>query len=182
MKRILILGCCGSGKSTFARQLHDVTGIPVIHLDQEYWRPGWIEPPKEEWDSIVADLADRETWIMDGNYARTYSFRIPRADTIIYLDKSTPTCVWRVYKRMFTHLGKVRPDMVEGCPERFNLEFLLYVLTFNFKRRKKQLNELDGLKKEKRVLVFRNDKEINAFLAETAKGKIVSKSEHNTTS
>jgi len=63
MKRILILGCCGSGKTSFARQLHAATQIPLIHLDREYWLPNWTEPPQEEWNRIVADLVQRETWI-----------------------------------------------------------------------------------------------------------------------
>ena len=164
MKRILILGCCGSGKSTLARRLHLKTQIPIIHLDQEYWQPNWTETPKEEWNSIVTKLVQQDTWIMDGNYSSSFHIRIPRADTIIYLDKSTATCMWRVYKRVLTHYGKVRPDMVEGCPERFDLEFMHYVLTFNLRNRKKQLRMLEKLKSEKQVFIFQKEKEIEDFL------------------
>ena len=166
MKRILILGCCGSGKSTFARQLHSKTQIPIIHLDQEYWQPNWVETPKEKWNSIVKKLAQRDTWIMDGNYSSSLHLRIPRADTIIYLDKSTSTCLYRVGKRVITHYGKVRPDMVEGCPERFDLEFMHYVLTFNLRNRKKLLKKLEGLKNEKQVFIFQKEKEIIKFINE----------------
>ena len=164
MKRILILGCCGSGKSTLARRLHLKTQIPIIHLDQEYWQPNWTETPKEEWNSIVTKLVQQDTWIMDGNYSSSFHIRIPRADTIIYLDKSTATCMWRVYKRVLTHYGKVRPDMVEGCPERFDLEFMHYVLTFNLRNRKKLLRRIEELKSEKQVFIFQKEKEIEDFL------------------
>jgi len=117
MKRILIIGCSGAGKSTLARKLHEKTQIPIIHLDQEYFSPNWTEKPKEKWNSIVTELVKRDTWIMDGNYSSSFPIRIPRADTIIYLNKSTATCMWRVTKRVLTYYGKVRPDMVEGCPE-----------------------------------------------------------------
>jgi len=170
MKRILILGCCGAGKTSLARQLHSITQIPIIHLDQEYWRPNWIETPKEEWIGIVEELANRETWIMDGNFSSTFHLRIPRADTIIYLDRSTPTCLWRVCKRIFTYYRKVRPDMGAGCPERFDFEFLQYVLTFNRRERKKLLRVVETSKDSKRTFVFQNDEEINAFLANSAGG------------
>ena len=164
MKRILILGCCGSGKSTLARRLHEKTKIPIIHLDQEYWLPNWTEPSKENWNSIVTKLVQRDTWIMDGNYSGSFNVRIPRADTIIYLDKSTTTCMWRVCKRVFTYHGKVRPDMVEGCAERFDLEFMHYVLTFNLRNRKKQLRLMEELKNEKQVFIFQKEKEMEMFL------------------
>jgi len=164
MKRVLILGSCGSGKSTLARQLHDITQIPLIHLDQEYWLPNWTEPTKKKWNTIVTKLVQRKTWIMDGNYSGSFPIRIPRADTIIYLDKSMPTCMSRVCKRVYTHYGKVRPDMVEGCHERFDLEFMHYVLTFNLRKRKKQLKMLEKLKKEKQILIFQKEKEIKDFL------------------
>ena len=167
MKRILILGCCGSGKSTLARGLHQKTKIPIIHLDQEYWQPNWTETPKEKWNSIVKKLVQRDTWIMDGNYSSSFYLRFPRADTIIYLDKSTSTCMWRVCKRVLTHYGKVRPDMVEGCAERFDLEFMHYVLTFNLRNRKKLLRKIKDLKSEKQVFIFRKEKEIEAFLAKS---------------
>ena len=165
MKRILILGCCGSGKSSFARQLHAATQIPLIHLDREYWRPNWTEPPREEWNRIVADLVQRETWIMDGNYSDSINMRVPRADTIILLDRSTATCIWRVCKRVLSDYGKIRPDMSEGCAERFDFGFMHYVLMFNLRNRKTLLHLIATQKHEKRTYVFRKEDEINAFLA-----------------
>ena len=165
MKRILILGACGTGKSTFARRLHSAIQIPIIHLDREYWLPNWTEPAQDEWNDIVAQLVQRETWIMDGNYSNSLQHRVPRADTIILLDRPTLTCFWRVCKRIFTHYGKVRPDMSEGCIERFYPGFMLYVLTFNLKKRKSLIRLIETQKNEKVTYVFRKAAEIDAFLA-----------------
>jgi len=117
----MVIGCCGSGKSTFSKQLKAMLNLELIHLDQYYWKPHWVESDSAEWSNKVQELANKEAWIMDGNYAGTMKWRIARADTIIYLDRSTLTCLWRVIKRTIQHYGKSRPDMPEGCKERFDL-------------------------------------------------------------
>ena len=99
MKRILILGCCGAGKSTFARALSEITGVDIIHLDQEYWNPGWIETSKGIWQKKVEELVKHDSWIMDGNYSGSLDIRLSRADTIIYLDRSTWTCFFEIIQK-----------------------------------------------------------------------------------
>src|SRR5687768_16103132 len=69
MKRVLVIGSPGAGKSVFSRRLGEITGLPVIHLDQHYWRPGWIEPSKDVWSRQVTELLQRDSWIIDGNYS-----------------------------------------------------------------------------------------------------------------
>ncbi|MEI7024429.1 hypothetical protein [Paenibacillus sp. y28] len=71
MKRIMIIGSGGSGKSTFARKLGALTGIPVYHLDALHWKPGWVPTANDERDLLMNGLVERETWIIDGNYSRT---------------------------------------------------------------------------------------------------------------
>ncbi len=168
MKRILIIGCSGSGKSTFARALHQKTGIEVLHLDQYYWQPNWVESSKEEWRDTVSDLVQRESWIMEGNYSGTFDLRLPRADTIIFLDFSTLSCLWRVLKRTIRYHGTTRPDMTKNCPERFDLEFFHYILSYNSTRRKGILKILEQLKNEKTIHIFKNDKEKETFLRSIA--------------
>src|SRR5688572_30960534 len=75
MKRILVIGSGGAGKSTFARRLGKILSIEVIHLDSIYWRPGWIETPKQEWKKRVEHLIAGDSWIMDGNYSGTLQLR-----------------------------------------------------------------------------------------------------------
>lgn len=164
MKRILILGCCGAGKSTFARALHEKTGLEVIHLDQLYWKPNWTETEPEEWRTIIEQEVEKPSWIMDGNYGGTIDIRIAKADTIFYLDYSTAKCLYRVCKRIIKHYGSTRPDMTGGCPERFDLEFLHYVAVFNIVKRKGLLHRLKEVEHEKQCVIFRNDREADQFL------------------
>jgi adenylate kinase family enzyme len=137
MQRVLVIGSPGSGKSTLATELAARTGLPLIHLDQQYWRAGWVEPAKEEWWQRVAELTSGELWIIDGNYGGTLELRLARADTVIDLDFPAWLCVWRILRRVLGSWGRVRPDMAEGCPEQFSLEFVLYTVRFPYAGRKR---------------------------------------------
>ncbi len=164
MKRIMVIGCCGAGKSTFSRKLHNCIGIPLFHLDQHYWKPNWVESEKEEWTKVVTNLAKQDKWVIDGNYGGTMDIRLNRADTIIYLDYPTWKCFWRVLQRIWKHYGKVRPDMPEGCKERFDLDFLHYVATFNIVKRKSLYAKLNAHKKDTSIHIFKTDQEAAQFL------------------
>ncbi|MEN1728203.1 MAG: AAA family ATPase [Pseudomonadota bacterium] len=130
MQRVLIIGSGGAGKSTLARRLGSVTGLPVIHLDEHYWQPGWVEPDKAEWSCRVDELLEQETWIMDGNFSGTLDQRLRAADTVILLDLSRWRCLWRVIKRWLNHRGREREEMPAGCPERLSWGFLHWVLLY----------------------------------------------------
>ena len=71
MKRVLVIGSGGAGKSTFATRLGARLGLPVIHLDRVYWQPGWVETPKDEWLRKVEEMCAADAWVMDGNYSGT---------------------------------------------------------------------------------------------------------------
>ena len=163
MERILIIGCGGAGKSTLARQLGEKTGLPVVHLDKLFWHPGWVESTKDEIDvKIRAEMA-KPQWIMDGNYNRTLPERVKHCDTIIYLDFSRIACLMGVMKRVITTYGTVRPDMGEGCPERFDLDFLKWVWNYNRDKRErnyKLLNEADHAQ----TIVLKNRRMVKRFL------------------
>jgi len=164
MKRVLIIGNCGSGKSTLSTKLSIKTKLPVIHLDKEYWQAGWKETPKDEWEKKVAKLIRRDQYIMDGNYRGTLALRLGQADTLIYLQYPSLKCFWRVLKRIFKHHGKTRPDMHPGCPERFDLDFLHYVLAFKWivgVRIEKTLNSGNCTAK---LIRLKNDKAVSEYL------------------
>lgn len=93
MERVAIIGPGGAGKSTLARQLGAITGVPVIHLDREHWKPGWVETPAAEWEERVRELAAAERWIIDGNYGGTLDVRLDRADTVVFLDFGRFRCL-----------------------------------------------------------------------------------------
>lgn len=123
MKRVMIFGGSGSGKSTLARKIGEITGLPVIHIDPMYYRPGWVQRPKVETRALVLEATAREAWVFDGNHHSTLEQRIARADTVIYLDLPTWLRLWRTLVRVWRYRGRTRPDMAEGCPERFDFEF-----------------------------------------------------------
>ena len=133
MKRILIFGNSGAGKTTLALKLGETLGMPVFHLDQLWWLSGWEHDSRENFDRKLAEILKRECWIIDGEYTRTLPERLKFADTAIYLDFSSIRCFRRVLKRIFTWYGRSRPDMPSGCPERLDWAFLCYV--WNFRRR-----------------------------------------------
>jgi adenylate kinase family enzyme len=163
MERILIIGCGGAGKSTMARQLGDKLQIPVVHLDKLFWKPGWVESSREEIDAkIMAEMA-KPQWIMDGNYNRTLEERMRHCDTIIYLDFSRFACLMGVLKRVITTYGTVRPDMGEGCPERFDWEFLQWVWNYNKNKRESNYRLLNGATHAE-TIVLKNRRAVKKFL------------------
>lgn len=117
MRRVMIIGGAGSGKSTMARKLGAKTGLPVFHMDHIHWKPGWVERPIEEKNELAHEVHQRERWIFEGNHSRTFTERVERADTLIWLDVPVWLRLWRINKRALLNLGKTRPDMQENCPE-----------------------------------------------------------------
>ena len=106
-RRILVLGCPGSGKSTFARRLQEKTGLPLVHLDNVWWRADRTHISRDEFDRVLAGLLAGESWIMDGDYSRTYEVRLRACDTVIFLDYPEAVCMAGIVARV----GQERPDM-----------------------------------------------------------------------
>jgi adenylate kinase family enzyme len=131
MRRVLVIGPCGSGKSTLARELAPLMRLPLVHMDQLGWQAGWVETEKDELHARLADVVTQDAWLIEGNYGSTLAPRLARADTVIYLDFPIRLCLWRLAKRIITHRGRSRPDMPEGCPERFDAAFFWYVMNWN---------------------------------------------------
>ena len=111
MQRILVIGSPGAGKSTLASRLAERLGLPLIHLDREYFGPGWTTPTKPEWRAQVTALAARPAWVMDGNYASTFDIRVPRATAIVWLDLPRRQCLGSALWRVARHYGRTRPDL-----------------------------------------------------------------------
>lgn len=163
MERVLIIGCGGAGKSTLARQLGEKLNLPVVHLDSIFWLPGWVEMEKNEFDARIRTEMAKETWILDGNYNRTLPERIARCDTIIYLDFSRTACLYGIFKRLLTNIGKTRPDMGAGCKEKVDWDFVKWVWNFNKHKREKYyrlLNEAEGVE----TIVLKNRRMVRRFL------------------
>lgn len=166
MKRVLVIGSGGSGKSTFAPRLGERLGLPVVHLDKVFWHPGWVETPKDEWKRKVEALCGGDSWVMDGNYSGTLDVRLEACDTVIFLDLPRVLCTWRVLKRAVMYRQSARPDMAAGCRERIDLKFLFWVWSYPSRRRPKILARLDELAGRKKIYRLSSSVEIERFLAE----------------
>lgn len=171
MRRIAVLGCSGAGKSRLSRNLAAALRLPVVHLDAEFWRPGWVETPFAEWDAKQVALFAGDAWVADGNFHRTIAHRLARADTAVHLDFPTAACVRGVLGRWWRQRGEVREDMAQGCPEKIDLEFLAWVLRFRRDVRPAVVAALAEFEaRGGRVVVLRNRREVDRWLASVRSG------------
>jgi adenylate kinase family enzyme len=162
MQRILIIGPCGSGKSTLARELGPKLRLPVFHMDQLNWKPGWVESSKDEIRERLAAITTTDCWLIDGNYGGTLEPRLERADIVLYLDYPIRLCVTRLLRRIWKYRGRTRPDMTQDCPERFDLGFLFYLIQWNSGPRPRTEAKLRG--HEDKVIRLRSPAELQHWM------------------
>lgn len=167
IKRIAIIGNSGSGKSTLSQQLHKIYKLPVYHLDQYFWGPGWVHPNPDEYKIIHDNLCDLDEWIMDGVNLRLMEYRIQRADVIIFLDLPRYLCFYRIFKRLFKYYGKETPSGPKGCFEKISwasIPFLKYVWNFKNKYPAKIKELLKDYANTKEIYVLKSQKDIDQFI------------------
>ncbi|MEZ5337447.1 MAG: hypothetical protein R3F46_04210 [bacterium] len=165
MQRILVIGNCGSGKSTASVELARRLRLPVIHLDREFWKPGWEQPADSEWEASVARLLKAEQWVIDGNYTGSLPQRIARADCVVWLDFPRLFCMGQVLRRVMRHRGRERADCGAGCPERFDLAFLKWVWDYPLRSRGRTL-EILAANPQVEQRVFRTRRELYEWIGE----------------
>ena len=158
MNRVLVIGCPGSGKSTFSRALAEKTGLPLIHLDQLYWNADRTTVEKQVFRRRLQDALEGESWIIDGDYASTMELRLQRCDTVFFLDYPEEVCLSGVRDRV----GKLRADL--PWTETGVDEELIGVVR-NYRRDKRPV-VLDLLQRyaDKEIHVFTSRREAAAFL------------------
>lgn len=164
MKKIIIIGSGGAGKSTLARQLGEILKIEVLHLDKLYWQSGWEKPSEDEWQNKVEELLKKDSWIMDGNFGGTMELRLKYCDTAIFLDLPPSICLYRVIKRRLKYRNTNRPDMTEGCNEKVDLEFLEWIWNYRKTKKPKVDRILQKFEKDKNILRLTSPMEIKDFL------------------
>lgn len=157
MKKIIVIGCPGSGKSTFARRLRDITNLPLFYLDMIYHKSDKTTVSREEFDSRLDEILKNDNWIIDGNYKRTMRKRLENCDTVFWLDYPTELCLESVFNR----IGIEREDMPWN--DEVEPEFVEYVKNF----KAEQNPVIENLIREfsdRRIIVFHSREESDEFL------------------
>lgn len=164
--KIAIIGYSGAGKSTLAEKLSNYYSMPKLHMDTLQFQPGWQDSDRDWMEAEMKNfLSEHTNWVINGNYSWCYyEERMQEADQIIFLNFSPWICLFRAFKRYLTYRGKVRESMAAGCPERFDWEFIRWILwdgrTKTAKERYQRVLETHPEK----VVILRSQKEIDQFL------------------
>ena len=157
MKKIVVLGCSGSGKSAFAVQLHNITKLPLYHLDNIWWKKDRTHISRDEFDRKLDDLVNRDSWIIDGDYSRTYEKRIAACDTVFFLDYGEEVCM----KGIIDRIGKERKD-IPWTENKLDPELVKLVKDYETEN-KPVLMELFNKYSDKDIIVFHSREEANAL-------------------
>ncbi|MBE6790530.1 MAG: adenylate kinase [Ruminococcaceae bacterium] len=158
MKRVIIIGCPGSGKSTFARKLAEKTDLPLYYLDMLKWNSDKTTVSKNVFMSRLESVLSKELWIIDGNYLSTMELRLKYCDTVFILDYETSVCLSGISERK----GKSRPDM-PWIETEDDEEFLDFVRNYNTQVRPRVLDLLDKYC-NKNIIIFKKRSEADSFL------------------
>ena len=158
MNKIIVIGCPGSGKSTFSRALHNRTGIPLYHLDMMFWNADRTTVERRVFLDRLSAVLEKDSWIIDGNYGSTMEIRLAACDTVIFLDYPTDVCLDGVRARR----GKPRSDMPWTETEE-DAEFTEFIKSFD-QRKRPQVLELLEKYNDKNIIVFTGREQADAFL------------------
>jgi adenylate kinase family enzyme len=168
MRRVAVIGCGGSGKTTLANELAARRALPVVHIDSHYWRTAdgtRVESTPEQWRKHHRELIAADAWVIDGMKLGVLDERLARADTVIYLDLPTRECLSGILRRRLRYRGRLRPDL--GVYDRISCEFLRWVWSFRRRHRPALLAMLDGFDGER--IVLRRRRDVRNFLSTVPK-------------
>jgi adenylate kinase family enzyme len=179
VKRVLVTGPVGAGKSRLARKLGELLGIPVLHLDTLFWKPGWVATPPDEWEALQRRELAGDSWVADAQYDDMLPDWLRAADTVVFVDVSTARCLWRVGRRRLNRQGSagIPAGTEPNAFHRSLLKFLRNQWLYRTRVRRELLAELEREGDGRRVFVLRRTGDVGAFLrtldsAHQAKGTL----------
>ena len=164
--KIVIIGYSGSGKSTLAENLSRHYSIPKLHMDTLQFQPGWIDSDRDLMEQEMKQfLSNHRDWVIDGNYSWCcYEERMEQADQIIFLNFSRWNSLFRAWKRYRRYKGRVRESMAAGCPERFDWEFIRWILWDGRQARQVTRYQTIDQTYPDKFISLKNQKELDCFL------------------
>lgn len=171
--KIAIIGYSGSGKSTLAQKLAKKYDLAVLHFDTVQFKPNWeIRSPEVKSKMTEVFLNVHNSWVIDGNYSKLFfDRRMEEADTIILLLFNRFSCFYRAWRRSKIYAGKTRPDMADGCKEKFDLEFMKWIL-WKGRTKRDRIRYRDVRNKyPEKVVVIKNQKQLDAYIRQMGLGK-----------
>lgn len=158
MNKVIVIGCPGSGKSTFSRALHELTGLPLYHLDLLNWNSDKTTVNKNVFIERLKNIITLDSWIIDGNYGSTIELRLKECDTAFFLDYPVDVCIDGIKQRQ----GKTRSDMPWTETED-DEEFLEFIKNYNSQSRPNVLSLLEQYS-EKEIVIFKSREEADKYL------------------
>ncbi len=159
MNKVIVIGCPGSGKTTFAQKLNELTGIPLYHLDAIWHKPDKTHIPREEFDERILEIFATPKWIIDGNYKRTIELRLQHCDAVFLFDLPTEICLQGATER----IGKVRYDL-PWLETELDDEFRQFIEEFPENTLPYIYKLIDKYKNEKQVVIFKSREEADKYL------------------
>ena len=159
MKKVIVIGCPGSGKTTFAEKLSKSTGLPLYYLDAIWHRPDKTHIPREEFDERISEIFKKSEWIIDGNYKRTIEMRLIECDTVFLFDLPTDVCIQGVIDR----IGKKRYDL-PWLETEFDPEFKAFIEEFPNDTLPYIYELLEKYKNVKKVIIFKSREEADGYI------------------
>lgn len=167
VRRVMVVGGPGSGKSYLSRRLHEISGLPVYHMDHIHWLPGWVPRERFEKDMLTREIHGKPAWIFEGGHSGTYRDRAARAQMLVWLDLPVRLRIRRVLWRSLRYHGRTRPDLPEGCPEaigRQTLDFLRFIWRTRETGRQAVHRTVSPAPAHLRIVHLRQPVDVGAFL------------------
>ncbi|MBR5410570.1 MAG: adenylate kinase [Clostridia bacterium] len=159
MKKAIVIGCPGAGKSTFARKLRDKTGLPLWYLDRLFWRADGTSVPREEFDAALDGVLQGDEWIIDGNYGRTLEKRLSCCDTVFLFDLPVESCLAGAAAR----IGTVREDL-PWVEKEFDPDFRQWIEEFPTEQLPGVYQKIEACTANAEIVIFHSHAEADAWL------------------